>query len=363
MKRRDVLAAAGALAAGACAREPSSAGASAPAGRERFEWKMVTTWPPNFPGVGTGAAALARSLEIASGGRLKIRVFAAGELVPALEVFDTVQRGTAEMGHGAAYYWRNKFEAAQFFTTIPFGMNVLELNGWLYDGGGLDLYRELYAPANLVPFPAGNTGVQMAGWFKKEIRSIADLKGLKMRIPGIGGEAFGRAGGTPVTLPASEVFTALQTGSIDAAEWIGPYNDVALGLNQAASYYYYPGWHEPGPALELIVNREAFEGLPPDLQELIGLACSATNDRMTAEFVARNAQSLKQLREEGEVKILRLPDDVLETLRRHTDEILSELVAEDATVARIHASFAEYRRTVVPWTKISEQAFFETRGA
>jgi len=361
MKRRDVLVAAGALAAGACAREPS--GEPAPAGSERFEWKMVTTWPPNFPGVGTGAAALARSIELASGGRLKIRVFAAGELVPALEVFDTVQSGTAEMGHGSAYYWRNKSEAAQFFTTIPFGMNVLEMNGWLYDGGGLELYRELYAPFNLVPFPAGNTGVQMAGWFKKEIRSVADLQGLKMRIPGIGGEALQRAGGTPVTLPASEVFTALQTGSIDAAEWIGPYNDVALGLNQAASYYYYPGWHEPGPTLELIVNRAAFEALPADLKEIIALACSATNDRMTAEFVARNAQSLEQLREEGDVAILRLPDDVLETLRAHTDEVIADLVAKDPTAARIHKSFAAFRRTVMPWTAISEQAFFETRGA
>src|SRR5690606_28795988 len=202
-------------------------------------------------------------IEQMSGNRLQVRVYAAGELIPAFEIFDAVSRGSAEMGHGAAYYWRGKTEAAQFFAGIPFGFNAHEMNAWLYYGGGLELWQEVYAPFGLVPFPAGNTGVQMGGWFKRPIESMDDLRGLKMRIPGLGGEVLKRAGGTPVNLPGSELFTALQTGSIDATEWVGPYNDVAFGLHQAARYYYYPGWQEPGPAMEIFVNQRAWESLPP----------------------------------------------------------------------------------------------------
>ena len=220
---------------------------------------------------------------------MEITIYAAGELVPAFEIFDAVSQGSAEMGHGAAYYWRGKSEAAQFFATIPFGLNAHEQNAWLYYGGGLELWREVYEPFNLVPFPAGNTGVQMGGWFNKPIESMADLQGLKMRIPGIGGEVLRRAGGTPVNLPLSEIFTALQTGSIDATEWVSPYNDVAIGLHQAARYYYYPGWQEPGPTLECMINRDAWESLPEDLQAIVRVACQATTLDMISEFMARNA--------------------------------------------------------------------------
>ena len=196
-------------------------------------------------------------------------MYGAGELVPAFEVFDAVSRGTAEMGHGAAYYWKGKSEAAQFFAAVPFGMNAQEMNAWFYYGGGLELWREIYAPFGLMPAPAGNTGVQMGGWFNKEINRLDDLKGLKMRIPGLGGEVLRRAGGTPVNLPGGEIFTALQTGAIDATEWVGPYNDLAFGLHKAAKYYYYPGWHEPGTTLEAIVNKQAFDALPKDLQSIV----------------------------------------------------------------------------------------------
>lgn len=215
---------------------------------ETIKWKMVTTWPKNFPGVGTGAEFLAKNINEMAGGRLEVKVYAAGELVPALEVFDAVSRGTAQMGHGASYYWKGKVPAAQFFTTVPFGLTPQEFNAWIYYGGGLALWEEIYEPFGLIPMPAGNPGAQMGGWFNKEINSLEDFKGLKMRMPGIGGEVLKKLGASPINLPGSEIFTALQSGTIDATEWVGPYNDLAFGLYKAAKYYYYPGWHEPGSA-------------------------------------------------------------------------------------------------------------------
>jgi len=362
MKRRDLIVGAGALGVTACAQSDNQTECAA--GGETFNWKMVTTWPPNFPGLGTQAQRLADYIQKASNGRIKIRLFAGGELVPPFEVFGAVSQGMAEMGHGAAYYWKGKTEAAQFFTALPFGLSAPELNGWFYYGGGLELYRELYEPFNLVPFPCGNSGVQMGGWFNKEINSLDDLKGLKMRIPGLGGEVLKRAGGTPVATPGAEIFTALQTGAIDATEWVGPYNDVATGLHQAARYYYYPGWQEPGPALEAIFNKEAFEALPEDLQTIVELACSAINDQMLAEYQARNAQSLEQLlelEEQGEIEIREFPKDVLLELRRLSDEVVQEIVERDAASAKIYESFEAYRERVAKWTAISEHAMLNVR--
>lgn len=240
MQRRHLIKGlgAGALVAGlaACGKEQVSPAASE--NRKVHRWKMVTTWPPNFPGAGVGANRLAKRIEKASNGRIQIKVYGGGELVPAYEAFDAVSSGAVQMAHGAAYYWKGKAPAAQFFAAVPFGMNAQEMNAWLYYGGGWELWKELYAPFNLMPAPAGNTGTQMAGWFNKEINSLDDLQGLKMRIPGLGAEVLKRAGGTPVNVPGAEVFTALQTGTIDAAEWIGPYNDMAFGLHKAAKHYY-----------------------------------------------------------------------------------------------------------------------------
>ncbi len=360
MKRRDFVSAVGAAGAlAACTPEQSAKNPAAP--KERFRWNMVTTWPPNFLGIGTGAAVLARNIQAMSGGRIQIKVYAAGELIPAFEVFDAVSRGTADIGHGAAYYWKGKSEAAQFFTTIPFGMNAHEMNAWLYFGGGLKQWQALYEPFNLVPWPAGNTGVQMGGWFNREIRRLEDLRGLKMRIPGIGGEVLKRAGGTPVSLPGSEIFTALQTGSIDATEWIGPYNDLAFGLNQVARYYYYPGWHEPGPALECIINRQAWLALPQDLQAIVRVACQAATTEITAEFMARNAQSLATLKSDPDVAIRALPDGVQRELKRLTREVLEELTGRDEASRAIWASYQEFLAISAPWQDISEVAFLKGR--
>ena len=328
---------------------------------KNYRWKMITTWPKNLPGLGAAPERLAQKLRVMSAGRLDIKVYGAGELVGALEVFDAVSQGTAQMGHGAAYYWRGKIPAAAFFATVPFGMNAQEMNGWLHYGGGLELWRELYAPFNLVPFAAGNSGVQMAGWFNKEINSVDDLKGLKMRIPGLGGEVLARAGGTPVVLPGGEIYTALQTGVIDATEWVGPYNDLAFSLHTAAKYYYYPGWHEPGPTLEAMVNKEAWDSLPADLQMMIEVATRAINDDMLSEFTARNNAALVNLVQEHGVQLRRLPDDVLVKLKAISKEVVAEAALENELAERIHNSYTTFQQDVARYHSYSEQAYLNAR--
>jgi len=328
---------------------------------KNYRWKMITTWPKNLPGLGAAPERLAQKLRVMSAGRLDIKVYGAGELVGALEVFDAVSQGTAQMGHGAAYYWRGKIPAAAFFATVPFGMNAQEMNGWLHYGGGLELWRELYAPFNLVPFAAGNSGVQMAGWFNKEINSVDDLKGLKMRIPGLGGEVLARAGGTPVVLPGGEIYTALQTGVIDATEWVGPYNDLAFSLHTAAKYYYYPGWHEPGPTLEAMVNKEAWDSLPADLQMMIEVATRAINDDMLSEFTARNNAALVNLVQEHGVQLRRLPDDVLLKLKAISKEVVAEAALENELAERIHNSYTTFQQDVARYHSYSEQAYLNAR--
>jgi len=326
-----------------------------------IKWKMVTTWPKNFPGLGTGANDLAELITEMSGGRLNVKVYGAGELVPAFEVFDAVSRGTAQMGHGAAYYWKGKTEAAQFFSAVPFGLTAQEMNGWLYSGGGMELWQETYAPFGLIPAAAGNTGVQMAGWFNKEIKTVDDLKGLKMRIPGLGGEVLKRAGGTPVSLPGGEIFTSLKTGAIDATEWVGPYNDLAFGLHKAAKYYYYPGWHEPGTTLEAMINKQALEELPKDLQSIVMNACKIVNQQMTTEYTTRNQQALQVLKTKHKVQVIKLPDDVLQTLKKLSDEVIIEFASKDKMTQKVYESFKSYRDQVEQWTAISEKAYLNNR--
>jgi len=357
MKRRDFIRATG---AGTVAAGSLMGAAPAIAGR-KIRWKMVTTWPKNFPGLGTGANFLARTITELSGGRLTVKVYGAKELVPAFEIFDAVSRGTAEMGHGASYYWKGKSEAAQFFSAVPFGLTAQEMNAWLYHGGGMELWREVYAEFGLLPAAAGNTGVQMGGWFNKEINSVADLKGLKMRIPGLGGEVLRRAGGTPVSLPGGEIFTSLQSGAIDATEWVGPYNDLAFGLYKAAKHYYYPGWHEPGTTLECFVNRKAFEALPKDLQAIVTHACRVANQDMLAEYTARNNAALRTLVEEHKVDLRRFPDDVLARLKQLSDEVVAEIADKDPLSRKVYDAFVKFREQVVAWSDISERAYLNAR--
>jgi TRAP-type mannitol/chloroaromatic compound transport system substrate-binding protein len=326
-----------------------------------YHWKMVTTWPKNFPGLGTSAELLAQWVAEASDGRLQITVYGAGEMVPALQVFDTVSSGTAELGHGAAYYWKGKIPAAQFFSSVPFGMTAQEMNAWLHYGGGMELWQEIYQPFNLIPMAAGNTGVQMAGWFNREIHSIEDLKGLKMRIPGLGGEILNRAGGTAVNIPGGEIFTSLQTGVIDATEWVGPYNDLSFGLYKTAKYYYYPGWHEPGSTLELLVNKGAYESLPEDLQHILTVATRAINQDMLDQYTALNKRALNELVNQHGVVVKPLPSDVITSLREISDQVFAELIAEDPQTAKVYRSFKQFADGVKGYHSISEQAYLNAR--
>jgi TRAP-type mannitol/chloroaromatic compound transport system substrate-binding protein len=328
---------------------------------EVINWKLVTTWPKNFPGLGLGPETLARTVREMSNGRLQIHVYGAGEMVPAFGVFDAVSQGVAEIGHGASYYWTGKAPAAVFFTSVPFGFTAQEINAWIHYGGGLELWREVYAPFNLLPMAGGNSGVQMAGWFNREINSVADLQGLKMRIPGLGGEVLSRAGGTAVTLPGGEIYTSLQTGVIDATEWVGPYNDLALGLHQVAKYYYYPGWQETGSMLEVIINKDAFEALPEDLQAIVTTAARAANQDMLDEYTARNNTALQDLVENHGVELRKLPDDVLIALHEATDAALADLVANDPMAQKVYVSFRSFLDNVTAYHHISEQAYINAR--
>lgn len=341
--------------------DSSSQSAAIAPTQETIHWKMVTTWPKNFPGLGAGANRYAQLVNEMSGGRLEVKVYGAKELVGALETFDAVSRGTAELGHGGAYYWKGKAAAAQFFSAVPFGMTAQEMNGWLYQGGGLELWQEVYEPFGLVPLAVGNSGTQMGGWFNKEINTIADLEGLKMRLPGLGGEVLRRAGGVPVLLPGGEIFPSLQTGAIDATEWVGPYNDLAFGLHKAAKYYYYPGWHEPGTTMELIVNKEALESLPADLQSIVINAAKVANIDMLANFTARNNQALKTLVDEHGVELRKFPDDVLLKLRELSEQVIAEEVAKDPMSAKVYKSFKAFNDQAVEYHRISEQAYLNAR--
>ena len=327
----------------------------------QYHWKLVTTWPKNFPGLGSGAENLARYVDEMSAGRLKIHVYGAGEIVPAFEVFDAVSQGVADAGHGAAYYWKGKIPASVFFTTIPFGMTAQESNAWLHYGGGLALWQEAYAPFNLIPLAGGSSGVQMAGWFNREINSIADLQGLKMRIPGLAGDVFAEAGGTAVRISGGEIYTSLQTGVIDAAEWVGPYNDLALGMHEVAKYYYYPGWHERGSMLEFIINKDSFNALPPDLQAIVTYAARAANQDMLDEFTARNNAALQDMVSNHGVQLRRLPDDVLLALYRADQKVMQQLVASDPMAAKVNASYQKFYAGVRAYHHISEQAYINAR--
>lgn len=359
MKRRGFIKS---LGTGALAAGSLVAGKQAFAAKAEFKWKMITSWPKNFPVLGTNANYLANIIEQMSGGRIRVKVYGANELVPAFEVFDAVSRGTAQMGHSGAYYWKGKHEAAQFFGAIPFGMSGQEVNAWLYYGGGMELWEELYDKFNLVPMATGNTGSQMAGWFRKDINSLADLEGLKMRIPGLGGEVLKRAGGTPVNLSGGELFTSLQSGAIDATEWVGPYNDLAFGFYKVAKNYYYPGWHEPGSTLEAMINKDAFAALPDDLKAIVKQACKSANMDMLAENVAKNNTALDTLVNKHQVQVKRLPDDVLAKLHGLSLEMVQEVADRDLFSRKVYDSYTNFSQRASRWTDISEFAYLKARA-
>jgi TRAP-type mannitol/chloroaromatic compound transport system substrate-binding protein len=338
------------------------AGAPAVHAETHYEWKMVTAWPKGLLGLGEGAQQVAKIIEEMSGGRIKIRIYWAGELVPAFESFDAVSKGMAEMGHAAAYYWNDKHEAAQFFAAIPFGLNAQETAGWLYYGGGQELWDELYAGFDLKAFAAGNTGVQMGGWFNKEIQSIDDYKGLTMRMPGLGGEVITRAGAKAVNLPGGEILPALQSGEIDATEWVGPYNDLAFELYKAAQYYYWPGWHEPATVIECFINKKAYETLPLDLQRIVKYAMQAAYNDMLSFYTAKNNIALIELVTKHKVRLRKFNKATLARLGKLSKEVMAEIAARDPFSQKVYTSFDKFREQSVDWNSVGEEGYSVARA-
>lgn len=346
----------------ACTSGPASQASSDPSvniqTQKRYNWKMVTTWPPNFPVLGEGCNLFAQWVNEMSGGRMTIDVYGAGELVPAYETFETVSNGVVELGNGAAYYWAGKIPTAQFFATVPFGLNAQQMNAWILSGGGLALWEELYAPFNLIPMPSGNTGVQMGGWFNKEINSLQDIRGLKMRIPGLGGKVFSEAGGTALNVAGGEIYTNLERGVIDATEWIGPYHDYKMGFHEIAKYYYYPGWHEPGTTLETFVHKGKFDSLPKDLQHIIRVAALRQNTWTLSEFEAQNSVYLDRILNESDVSLRPFPQQVLSRYREITREVIQDLVSQDPRAEKIYASYEKFRNGAQVWSELTEKIFY-----
>ena len=326
--------------------------------KKKYRWTLLTTWPPNFPVVGEGANYFAKWVNEMSDGQMEIKVYGGGELVPAFECFDAVSSGTADMAHGASYYWTGKIPSSAFFCTIPFGMNAQQMNAWMLSGGGLELWREVYGQHNLTCFPSGNTGVQMAGWFNKEINTMDDFKGLKMRIPGYGGKVIDEAGGAALSTPGAEIYTNLERGVIDASEWIGPYHDYKMGFHQIAKYYYAPGWHEPGPVLELMINKQKFESLPNHLKSIIEAAATRFNLWSLSEFEAKNADYLKKIQEESDVSVRKLSDEVLSGLFDISQQVISDVTASDPISKKVYESFSAFQKKVTGWSEWTEKAYF-----
>jgi TRAP-type mannitol/chloroaromatic compound transport system substrate-binding protein len=325
---------------------------------DTYKWKMVTTWPPNFPVLGEGCNLFSKWVEEMSGGRMKIEVYGGGELIPALECFDAVSNGAVEMGNGASYYWAGKIPAAQFFASVPFGMNAQQMNAWVINAGGNELWNELYAPFDLLALPGGNTGVQAGGWYNREINTLDDFKGLKMRMPGLGGKVLKKAGGTAMLVAGGELFTNLERGVIDATEWIGPYHDYLMGFHKVAKYYYYPGWHEPGTILETIINKPKFEALPKDLQEIIKTATYRINQWVLTEFEAKNSFYLQKIRA-TDVDIRPFPDEVLDKMKAISAEVISELVESDPQSKKVFEHYSNFKKSIADWSAMSEKVYYE----
>ena len=320
--RRTFVTAAGATLAGAVAA-PSIARA------QSQKWRMVTSWPKRLPGPGMSAERIADRVRALSGGRLDISVSAAGEVVPAFEVLDAVGNGVAEIGHTASFYWQGKMPAAAFFTTVPFGLTPGEHVAWVDAGGGQALWDELYAPFGVKPFMGGNTGVCMGGWFRREVKSLADMRGLKLRSLGLGGEVYRRLGVTPQTTPPAEILVSLQSGVIDGAEFVGPGTDIALGLYRVAPFYYYPGFNKPNGTGECIVSLKAWNALSDELKAIITHACATEANYALAEMERLNAQALAALVDEHKVKLAAFPEDLIAAARKQAGDVLGELAGKE----------------------------------
>ena len=364
MKRREFIKGAlgGAIAGGALqacgGAETGGIGGESAAvqTRPRVNWRLASSFPRGLDTIFGAAETLAARVEILSEGRFKIRVYSEGELVPGLQVLDAAQQGTVQVGHTASYYFKGKNPALAFDTAMPFGLTSRQQNAWLYEGGGLELMRELYADFNIINFPGGNTGTQMGGWFNREVPTLEDMRGLKMRIPGPGGDVMSRLGVTVQVLSGGDIFPALERGAIDATEWVGPYDDEKLGFFKIAKYYYYPGWWEPGPNLSLLVNRDAWDKLPSSYQEIFSTAAKETNLWMLSLYDALNPAALGRLIDAG-VQLRPFSKEILAACERAAFELMEEEAAKSPSYARILRSWKEVRDESYRWFSTAEKSF------
>jgi TRAP-type mannitol/chloroaromatic compound transport system substrate-binding protein len=358
MKRRDLLKGAAGAAGGVAA-----ATLAAPAiAQERIEINMVATWGRDFPGLVTGAQRFASRLEAMTDGRMKVNYYAAGERVKAFDSFDEVASGNAQMYHGAEYYWKGKHPGFAYFTSVPFGLTYTEMNAWIRFGGGQELWDKLSAEFGVKGLMCGNTGVQMGGWFRKEINSVDDLKGLKMRMPGLGGDVMAKLGASPVSLPGGQIYENLVSGAIDATEWVGPWNDEIMKFYEAAKYYYFPGMHEPGAMLAVGTNKKFWDGLSKSDQEIIKAAASTENDVMMSEYNAKNGDALARLVNDHGVEVREFNDDIYDAFGEAADEVFAGVVAHSDQAKEIHESFVAARANIGAWAKLSDQAYVSQRN-
>lgn len=362
MDRRDFLrntvtGAAAVGLAGACTGSGSGAG-SGPAVHtgQKVRWRLASSFPRSLDTIYGAAEVLAERVLAMSGGNFEIRCYPGGELVPALEVMDAAQQGTVEVGQTCSYYFKGKHPALVFDTAVPFGLDARQQAAWLMRGGGLELMREVYAQFGIINFMSGNTGCQMGGWFRKEIGSVADLKGLKMRIPGLGGEVMSRLGAIVQVIAGGEIFPALERGAIDATEWVGPYDDEKLGFHKVAKYYYFPGWWEPGPSMCLQVNRQAWDALPKEYQEMFQAAALEAHVGMITRYDHLNSDALARLLQQG-VELRRYSDEILIAARQATSEIMAEEAAKDALYRKIYESWQKARDSAFQWFQTAELAY------
>ncbi|MGC1173252.1 TRAP transporter substrate-binding protein [Polaromonas sp.] len=321
-----------------------------------IRWRLASSFPKSLDTIFGGAETFAKKVSEMSGGKFTISTHAAGELMPAFGVVDGVQNGTVECCHTAPYYFFGKDETFALGCAIPFGLNSRQMTAWMYEGNGMKLMREFYAKYNIINFPAGNTGCQMGGWYRKEIKSVKDMKGLKMRIGGFGGKVLERMGSVPQNIPGGEIYQALEKGTIDAAEWVGPYDDQKLGFNKVAPFYYYPGWWEGGPELDVFVNNKAYEGLSAENKAIVEAAAAYAHVEMQAKYDAKNPTALKQL-VGSKTKVLPFPKDVLDLAFKEAMALYSEISARNPSWKKVYEDYAGFRKDQNLWFRFTEARF------
>jgi TRAP-type mannitol/chloroaromatic compound transport system substrate-binding protein len=324
-----------------------------------YSWKMITAWPPGDSILQEGAERFARLVNTMSEGLMTILLPAQDQQTAPMEIFDLVSKGEAQVGSAVAFYWADRVPAGQWFAAVPFGLNAQGMNAWLYTGGGLQLWEETYAPFGVVPRPIGNTGAQMGGWFKSQIRHASDFRGLKIRMPGLGGMVMARAGAQLVDLPGADLLTALQNGQLDGAEWIGPHHDLALGLHKAAPFYYYPGWHEPGSCIEALFHKPSYDALPSHLKTILDCAAAEVNTWCLSMFQSQNYEALKTLVTEHGVQLQRFPMSALSKFRQLSQDVMGEVAQTDAMAQKVHQAYLAFAEKTDNWDLVSERAYYD----